>query len=89
MERSSAEAEYKAMTSATCELIWLKHLLKELQFEEVTQMTLICDNRLLFILAQILYFMKGPIILRLIAISIERKLYLETSRLNLLIRMIS
>jgi len=34
--RSSAEAEYKAMASSTCELIWLKNLLKELQFGEVT-----------------------------------------------------
>ena len=30
--RSSAEAEYRAMASATCELIWLKHLLQELRF---------------------------------------------------------
>jgi len=43
--RSSAEAEYRAMASATCELIWLKQLLKELQFGEVTQMILICDNQ--------------------------------------------
>jgi len=42
--RSSAEVEYKTMTSTTCELIWLKQLLKELRFEEFTQMTLICDN---------------------------------------------
>jgi len=38
--RSSAEADYRAMTSATYELIWLKHLLKKLQFRETTQMTL-------------------------------------------------
>nr|KYP52594.1 Copia protein [Cajanus cajan] len=43
--RSSAEAEYRAMASATCELIWLKQLLKELRFGEVSQMTLICDNQ--------------------------------------------
>ena len=30
--RSSVEAEYRAMTLATCELIWLKHLLQELMF---------------------------------------------------------
>ena len=30
--RSSAEAEYRAMTLTTCELIWLRHLLQELRF---------------------------------------------------------
>ncbi|RVW88631.1 Retrovirus-related Pol polyprotein from transposon RE1 [Vitis vinifera] len=29
---SSAEAEYRAMALATCELIWLRHLLQELRF---------------------------------------------------------
>ncbi|XP_073226952.1 secreted RxLR effector protein 161-like [Cicer arietinum] len=43
--RSSAEAEYRAMALVTCELIWLKQLLKELQFEETSTMTLICDNQ--------------------------------------------
>ncbi|KAL6311415.1 hypothetical protein AAG906_035489 [Vitis piasezkii] len=38
--RSSAEAEYRAMALATCELIWLKHLLRELRFGK-----LICDNQ--------------------------------------------
>jgi len=33
------------MASATCELIWLKQILKELQFGEVTKMTLIYDNQ--------------------------------------------
>jgi len=45
MARSNAEVEYRVMASATCELIWLKHLLKELQFGEITQMTLICNNQ--------------------------------------------
>lgn len=43
--RSSAEAEYRAMAFATCELIWLKQLLKELKFGDVSHMTLICDNQ--------------------------------------------
>ena len=30
--RSSAEAEYRAMTLTTCELIWLWQLLQELRF---------------------------------------------------------
>ena len=45
MARSSAEAEYRAMASATSELVWLKQLLRELQFGDVTQMMLICDNQ--------------------------------------------
>ncbi|RVW29177.1 Retrovirus-related Pol polyprotein from transposon TNT 1-94 [Vitis vinifera] len=41
--RSSAEAEYRAMALAICELIWLKHL-RELRFGKDEQMKLICDN---------------------------------------------
>ncbi|RVW69943.1 Retrovirus-related Pol polyprotein from transposon TNT 1-94 [Vitis vinifera] len=43
--RSSAEAEYQAMALATCELIWLRHLLQELRFGKDEQMKLICDNQ--------------------------------------------
>ncbi|RVW17806.1 Retrovirus-related Pol polyprotein from transposon RE1 [Vitis vinifera] len=43
--RSSVEAEYRAMTLTTCELIWLKHLLRELRFGKDEQMKLICDNQ--------------------------------------------
>ncbi|RVW14377.1 Retrovirus-related Pol polyprotein from transposon RE1 [Vitis vinifera] len=43
--RSSAKAEYRAMALATCELIWVKHLLQELRFGKDEQMTLICDNQ--------------------------------------------
>ena len=43
--RSSAKAEYRAMALATCELIWLKHLLQELRFGKDEQMKLICDNQ--------------------------------------------
>ncbi|RVW31012.1 Retrovirus-related Pol polyprotein from transposon TNT 1-94 [Vitis vinifera] len=39
--RSSAEAEYLAMALATCELIWLRHLLRELRFGKDEQMKLI------------------------------------------------
>ncbi|RVW65705.1 Retrovirus-related Pol polyprotein from transposon RE2 [Vitis vinifera] len=41
---SSAEAEYRAMALATCELIWLRHLLQELRFGKDERMKLICDN---------------------------------------------
>ena len=43
--RSSAEAEYRAMTLATCELIWLKHLLQKIRFGKDEQMELIYDNQ--------------------------------------------
>ncbi|RVX21698.1 Retrovirus-related Pol polyprotein from transposon RE2 [Vitis vinifera] len=43
--RSSAKAEYQAMALATCELIWLKHVLRELRFGKDEQMKLICDNQ--------------------------------------------
>ena len=43
--RSSVEAKYRAMTLATCELIWLKQLLQELRFGKDGQMTLVYDNQ--------------------------------------------
>ncbi|KAL6323033.1 hypothetical protein AAG906_023651 [Vitis piasezkii] len=42
--RSSANAEYRAMTLATCELIWLRQLLQELRFGKDEQIKLVCDN---------------------------------------------
>ena len=45
MARSSAEAEYRAITLATCELKWLKQLLQEQRFGKDEQMTLLCDNQ--------------------------------------------
>ena len=43
--RSNVEAEYRAMALATCELIWLKHLLQELRFGKDEQTKLISDNQ--------------------------------------------
>jgi hypothetical protein len=43
--RLSAEAEYRAMTSASYELIWLKHPLADLGFVSHTPMILFCDNQ--------------------------------------------
>ena len=43
--RSSAESEYRAMTTTTCELVWLKQLLEELKFGKIDQMELVCDNQ--------------------------------------------
>ena len=41
---SSVKSEYHAMTSAACELIWIKCLLSELGFPSSIPMTLFCDN---------------------------------------------
>ena len=43
--KSSTEAEYRAIALATCELIWLRHLLQELRFGKDEQMKLIYDDQ--------------------------------------------
>ncbi|XP_020532292.1 uncharacterized protein LOC110008568 [Amborella trichopoda] len=43
--RSSAEAEYRAMASTTCELIWLKSFLNDLGFKSAKPIPLFCDNQ--------------------------------------------
>ena len=43
--RSSAKAEYKAMAHTSCELMWIKHSLKELRFVVKLPMTTHCDNQ--------------------------------------------
>uniref|UniRef100_A0A7C9CV32 Reverse transcriptase Ty1/copia-type domain-containing protein n=1 Tax=Opuntia streptacantha TaxID=393608 RepID=A0A7C9CV32_OPUST len=43
--RSSAEAEYRAMASTCCELVWLLALLKDLGLANLTPVTLYCDNQ--------------------------------------------
>jgi len=42
---SGAEAEYRAMAAATCELTWLRQLLQQLKLGDVKAMNLICDNQ--------------------------------------------
>ncbi|XP_051140618.1 uncharacterized mitochondrial protein AtMg00810-like [Andrographis paniculata] len=43
--RSNAEAEYQAMASAACKLIWLKSLLIDLGCTFTTPTALFCDNQ--------------------------------------------
>ncbi|CAL2248740.1 unnamed protein product [Prunus armeniaca] len=43
--RSSADAEYRAMASTVCELIWLKGFLSDLGFHSSQSMSLFCDNQ--------------------------------------------
>jgi hypothetical protein len=45
VSRSSAEAEYRAMAATTCELIWLKMLLQDLDVPHSQPMKLYCDNQ--------------------------------------------
>ncbi|RVW12315.1 Retrovirus-related Pol polyprotein from transposon RE2 [Vitis vinifera] len=66
--RSSAEAEYPAMALATCELIWLKHLLRELRFGKDEQMKLICDNQAALHIASNQSSMKRPNTLNLLSL---------------------
>ncbi|RVW51876.1 Retrovirus-related Pol polyprotein from transposon TNT 1-94 [Vitis vinifera] len=87
--RSSAEAEYRAMALATCELIWLRHLLQELRFGKDEQMKLICDNQPHYILHPIQSFMKGPSILKLTVISLERRSHQDVLLQVLSIQMIN
>ena len=43
--RSSAEAEYRAMASTCCEIVWLLALLKDLGLSKLTPVLLYCDNQ--------------------------------------------
>ncbi|KAL5545045.1 hypothetical protein UlMin_008829 [Ulmus minor] len=45
VSRSSAEAEYRSMANATCELTWLLSLLKELGVNHSRPALLYCDNQ--------------------------------------------
>ncbi|KAL0642046.1 hypothetical protein Bca4012_102994 [Brassica carinata] len=42
---SSAEAEYRAMLKLTNELVWIKGILKHLEIDQATPMTMHCDNQ--------------------------------------------
>ena len=43
--RSSAEAEFKAMTQGVCELLWIKLLLHDLGIDQKDSIRLYCDNK--------------------------------------------
>ncbi|RVW76062.1 Retrovirus-related Pol polyprotein from transposon RE1 [Vitis vinifera] len=87
--RSSAEAEYRAMALATCELIWLRHLLQELRFGKDEQMNSSVITRPHYILHPIQSFMKGPSILKLTVILLERRSHQDVLLQVLSIQMIN
>lgn len=43
--RSSAEAEYRGMAKAICELLWIRNLMQELLIEQTNAMKLYCDSK--------------------------------------------
>jgi len=45
VSRSSAEAEYRSMAAVTCELSWLRYLLKDLHVDHPQPARLFCDNQ--------------------------------------------
>ena len=45
ISRSSSEAEYRALGTATCELVWLMYVLRDLQVTCVKPPVLYCDNQ--------------------------------------------
>jgi hypothetical protein len=45
VSRSSSEAEYRALSSATCELIWLLYLMKDLKIKCNKQPVIYCDSQ--------------------------------------------
>nr|GEW03324.1 ribonuclease H-like domain-containing protein [Tanacetum cinerariifolium] len=44
LSKSSAEAEYKLMTAATCELMWIVNILKDFKVTNLLLVELFCDN---------------------------------------------
>ena len=51
VSRSSTEAEYRAMAQGTCELLWVRSILKELGYPVNGSSTLFCDNKSALMLA--------------------------------------
>nr|GEX17674.1 ribonuclease H-like domain-containing protein [Tanacetum cinerariifolium] len=74
LSKSSIEAEYRSMSSAACEIIWIQKLLFDLKTKVTLPVDLFSDNKSALQLAINLVFMKCLKILRLMSTLSERKL---------------
>ncbi|KAA0025138.1 Retrovirus-related Pol polyprotein from transposon TNT 1-94 [Cucumis melo var. makuwa] len=74
VSRSSAEAEYKAMSLGICEEIWLQKVLSDLHQECETPLKLFCDNKAAISIANTQFSMIELNMLRLIGISSKKDL---------------
>ncbi|GJY04598.1 hypothetical protein Tco_0370538 [Tanacetum coccineum] len=45
LSKSTAQAEYRAMASATSEIVWILKILKDLNWEHFMPVTLFCDSQ--------------------------------------------
>jgi len=52
VSRSSTEPEYRVMAYTTCEMVWLKNLLMELDFRQPGHMPMHCDIQSAIYIAQ-------------------------------------
>ena len=48
ISRSFAEAEYKAMAVATCEVVWILYLLRDIQVRHEREALIFCDSKSAF-----------------------------------------
>jgi hypothetical protein len=48
----SAEAKYVAATSATCQVVWMRRMLKDFLQEQQEPTTLLCDNNSTIVLSK-------------------------------------
>ena len=69
---SSAESKYRVVTQSTCEILWINHLLKEVDMDVASLAKLWCDNQAALHIASNPLYHERLSILKLIVISSVR-----------------